>query len=259
MSQVNAMAVALKDTSDERHTPDRNEVLDFLVARHQQTAVASACTSFVVIDRRPLIGQCFLAALRSAEPNLTFEGYSSIGAWQRAAVSTPVGAVLLCLPGGHMPEKEREQIAQDFAELRAWNPDVKIAILSDCENPAHVAQVLKLGIKGYIATSDPLEVAVQALQLVRAGGFYVPVACMAGVLENVSITTDEAVSDLVLSPRQLSVARELRKGTPDKLIAYELNMCESNVKAHVREIMKKLKARNRTEVAYLTNKYFGGR
>jgi DNA-binding NarL/FixJ family response regulator len=33
-------------------------------------------------------------------------------------------------------------------------------------------------------------------------------------------------------------------------------MCESTVKVHVRNIMKKLKAKNRTEVAYLTNKYF---
>jgi DNA-binding NarL/FixJ family response regulator len=48
----------------------------------------------------------------------------------------------------------------------------------------------------------------------------------------------------------------LRKGTPNKIIAYELNMCESTVKVHVRNIMKKLKAKNRTEVAYLTNKYF---
>lgn len=39
---------------------------------------------------------------------------------------------------------------------------------------------------------------------------------------------------------------------PNKLIAYELNMCESTVKVHVRTIMKKLKARNRTEVAFLT-------
>ncbi|MGU3537814.1 LuxR C-terminal-related transcriptional regulator, partial [Methylobacterium sp. A54F] len=51
--------------------------------------------------------------------------------------------------------------------------------------------------------------------------------------------------------------RALRKGTPNKIIAYELNMCESTVKVHVRNIMKKLKAKNRTEVAYLTNRYFG--
>jgi DNA-binding NarL/FixJ family response regulator len=218
-----------------------------------------AVPSFVVIDRRPLIGQCFLAALRSAEPNFSFDGYPSIAAWQSAASPTSVGAVLLCLPGGHTPEKEREQIAQDLFELRAWNPNVEVAILSDCECPVHVVQVLRLGIKGYIATTDALEVVVQALQLVRAGGAYMPLACMMGVLTQVETTTNETPSDLSLSPRQISVARALRKGTPNKIIAYELNMCESTVKVHVREIMRKLRAKNRTEIAYLTNEYFQSR
>ena len=59
-----------------------------------------------------------------------------------------------------------------------------------------------------------------------------------------------------LSPRQVLVARALRKGTPNKMIAYDLNMCESTVKVHVRHIMRKLKAKNRTQVAFLTNSMF---
>jgi DNA-binding NarL/FixJ family response regulator len=53
--------------------------------------------------------------------------------------------------------------------------------------------------------------------------------------------------------RQVAVIDALRKGKANKIIAYELNMCESTVKVHVRNIMKKLNARNRTEVAYLAN------
>ncbi len=59
-----------------------------------------------------------------------------------------------------------------------------------------------------------------------------------------------------LSPRQILVAKALRQGTPNKVIAYDLNMCESTVKVHVRHIMKKLKAKNRTQVAFLTNSMF---
>jgi DNA-binding NarL/FixJ family response regulator len=44
----------------------------------------------------------------------------------------------------------------------------------------------------------------------------------------------------------------------NKLIAYELSMCESTVKVHVRNIMKKLKATNRTQVVYLTRGFFEG-
>lgn len=54
----------------------------------------------------------------------------------------------------------------------------------------------------------------------------------------------------LLSDRQAAVADAISRGKPNKVIAYELNLCESTVKVHIRSIMKKLQARNRTEVAF---------
>ena len=51
------------------------------------------------------------------------------------------------------------------------------------------------------------------------------------------------------SARQLDVVNALRRGKANKIIAYELQMRESTVKVHIRNIMKKLGATNRTEVA----------
>ncbi len=47
-------------------------------------------------------------------------------------------------------------------------------------------------------------------------------------------------------------------GKANKIIAYELKMRESTVKVHLRSIMRKLKATNRTEVAYITNQLVAG-
>jgi DNA-binding NarL/FixJ family response regulator len=58
------------------------------------------------------------------------------------------------------------------------------------------------------------------------------------------------------SPRQSQILDCLRRGMANKLIAYELNMCESTVKVHIRNIMKKLNATNRTQVAYMTRAFF---
>jgi gluconolactonase len=58
--------------------------------------------------------------------------------------------------------------------------------------------------------------------------------------------------------RQAQILDCLRRGMANKLIAYELNMCESTVKVHIRNIMKKLNATNRTQVVYLTNGLFEG-
>ena len=49
--------------------------------------------------------------------------------------------------------------------------------------------------------------------------------------------------------KQVSVIEGIRRGKANKTIAYELNMCESTVKVHIRNIMKKLNVRNRTELA----------
>jgi DNA-binding NarL/FixJ family response regulator len=55
---------------------------------------------------------------------------------------------------------------------------------------------------------------------------------------------------LGLSERQAAVADAVALGKPNKIIAYELDLCESTVKVHIRTIMKKLQARNRTEIAF---------
>jgi DNA-binding NarL/FixJ family response regulator len=68
-----------------------------------------------------------------------------------------------------------------------------------------------------------------------------------------SLNQDKPEAEFFTS-RQAAVIEALRMGKPNKSIAYELNMCESTVKVHVRNIMKKLKAKNRTEVAFMANK-----
>jgi DNA-binding NarL/FixJ family response regulator len=52
-----------------------------------------------------------------------------------------------------------------------------------------------------------------------------------------------------VTARELAVIRALQQGKSNKVIAYELNMCESTVKVHVRNLMKKMKAKNRTDLA----------
>ena len=62
---------------------------------------------------------------------------------------------------------------------------------------------------------------------------------------------------LDLTPRELSVIDLLREGKPNKLIAARLDMQESTVKVHVRNILKKLNATNRTHAAFVANRILG--
>jgi DNA-binding NarL/FixJ family response regulator len=54
----------------------------------------------------------------------------------------------------------------------------------------------------------------------------------------------------------LAVVEALRRGRANKIIAYELNLRESTVKVHIRNIMRKLHATNRTEVAFKIRNMF---
>jgi DNA-binding NarL/FixJ family response regulator len=83
---------------------------------------------------------------------------------------------------------------------------------------------------------------------VQAGGVFVPETCVRSLHQSAHV---DAEHDSFFTRRQAQVVEAIRQGKPNKIIAYELSMCESTVKVHVRTIMKKLKARNRTQVAYL--------
>jgi DNA-binding NarL/FixJ family response regulator len=134
-----------------------------------------------------------------------------------------------------------------------------VALMADSEDPSHIVGALERHVRGYIPTSLPLHVAVEAMRLVRAGGVYVPASSLiASQKSQVETDNDNPKAVSMFTTRQLAVIAALRKGKANKIIAYELNMRESTVKVHVRNIMKKLKARNRTEVAYLANTMLSG-
>ena len=101
------------------------------------------------------------------------------------------------------------------------------------------------------------EVAVAIIRIVLAGGTYVPIDCLpsqSGRERGSSARDKGSRPSAALTARELSVVRAIQLGKPNKAIAYSLNMTESTVKVHVRHIMAKLKAKNRTEIAVMSKK-----
>lgn len=124
----------------------------------------------------------------------------------------------------------------------------------EIEAPAQVARVLSYGARAYIPTSVGLTIAVKAISLVEASGVFVPARILSTSPGGGPRDDDRGRN--MLTERQVAIADALSIGKANKVIAYELNLSESTVKVHIRNIMKKLKARNRTEVVY---KLHGGR
>jgi DNA-binding NarL/FixJ family response regulator len=145
--------------------------------------------------------------------------------------------------------------------LRVRLPEASTVVLSDRDDVDDVNRALAHGVRGYIPTSVECGVAVAALRLISAGGTFVP----AGALRSTAAKLDgqpegerQRRSDgRDLTPRELSVIDLLREGKPNKLIAARLDMQESTVKVHVRSILKKLNATNRTHAAFVANRLLG--
>ena len=91
------------------------------------------------------------------------------------------------------------------------------------------------------------EIAIEVMRFVLAGGTYVSVDCLL-VTDQLSLQAS-APRLSILTSRELSVVRAIQQGKSNKVIAHELNMCSSTVKVHVRNVMRKLNAKNRTDVA----------
>jgi DNA-binding NarL/FixJ family response regulator len=185
--------------------------------------------------------------MKSQETICTF---ASVAEWlQYNGQPAQETLVLLCTG-----ERRASDIEHDISVLSKFFPSVLIVLLSDGEDVGNILTALDKGARGYIPTSMSLEVVVEAMQLVRAGGIFVPASSLLASRNAIAETAaSKATSGSLFTTRQAAVVEALRQGKSNKIIAYELNMRESTVKVHVRNIMKKLNARNRTEVAFRVN------
>jgi len=114
-----------------------------------------------------------------------------------------------------------------------------------------ILKALECGAKGFIPTSVGLRVAAEAIAMTLAGGVFVPASSVMA-MRNVIDAGGPATRPMagLFTARQMAVVEALRRGRANKIIAHELQLRESTVKVHIRNIMKKLNATNRTEVAF---------
>lgn len=225
-------------------------------AGSQEASSASAdSTIIVVIDQRVLIRDCLARCLRPLGRNHTVYTFANVAEWQESAARYPRPAVIiLSIQGRKHPEIETER---ELALLSRSQMNIPVVLVSDAEDVEHVLFALDGGARGYIPTSVSLDVAVEAMLLVKAGGTFVPASSLISWRrKGESGTPGHTNGHGMFTARQAAVVDAVRQGKANKRIAYELNMRESTVKVHIRNIMKKLKAKNRTEVAFLTSGLF---
>jgi len=133
---------------------------------------------------------------------------------------------------------------QGFARLKAAAGAAPVVVLSAEETPATMRALLDAGAAGYFVKSMTVDQLDSALRLVLAGEIFVPRHVLTSPGAEGKVPSGQA-----LPPRQRDILRLIAAGHSNKEIARDLDIALPTVKNHVAAVMRRLSARNRTELA----------
>jgi DNA-binding NarL/FixJ family response regulator len=240
--------------------------------------IAESGASIVIVDlmefRRALVVH-FLKDWAAAE-NVKLLSLQPIEAHQ--ALREGLACKMIIFNAG-VASCTRPETLAEIRVLRALAPSASLVVLADDEVAEDVVAVMQGGAEGYLSNHSDPALILHTLSFVLQGGTYFPrsavthspfldEAPLKRIPETLSAAAQapaelEARSEKAgtnspsglpeLTERQKAILGRLRLGWPNKMIGRELNLPESTVKVHVREIMRKLSVSNRTQVAVVVS------
>ena len=123
--------------------------------------------------------------------------------------------------------------------IRSEFPEARVIVLTTFERDVEIQRALKAGARGYLLKSMPPKQMLETIRQVHAGRKIVPPEIAAGLAEHLG---DESLSD-----REVEVLRHVASGARNRDIAERLFIAEETVKVHLKHIMGKLGASDRTQ------------
>src|SRR3984957_19450115 len=196
----------------------------------------------IIVGSLIFLRECIQRSIQSALsiPVETFSSFSEMGNQE-----TTGSARLVIISLGETNTQESAEALSIISDLAPSLPTIVLSSKYDFEV---MRAVIGCGAKGYIPMTMGFEITVEAVRFVLAGGTYVPAECLLSAILPAGTPSRPAASGAITG-RELAVIRAIHQGKPNNIIAYELNMRDRTVKVPVRHIMKKLRAKNRTDVA----------
>ena len=187
-------------------------------------------------DDHPLFREGIRFFLKLLDGDVTaLEAGSLQATMDKLALEWPVDLLLLDL------EMPGMNLAEGFGAIRRRYPQLPIAIVSGVTDANLIRTLIDSGARGFIPKLAGSEQLLDALRRILAGEIYVPDA----LLVRQAAVAKEAGD--ALTARQLDILPLLAEGMPNKQIADALGVTEGTVKQHLKDLFKRLSARNRTQ------------
>ena len=185
------------------------------------------------VDDHPLLREG-IAALINNQPGMTLVAQASNA--QEGIAQFRAHQPDVTLMDLRLPDKSG---IEAMKAIREEFPDARVIVLTTFEGDAEIQRALEAGARAYILKNMPPKELLQVIRDVHAGNKRIPSQVAAQLAEHL---TDEE-----LTSREIEVLRQLADGNRNRDIAEKLLIAEETVKVHIKHIMEKLGANDRTQ------------
>lgn len=185
------------------------------------------------VDDHPLLREG-IAALVNSQPDMSLIAEAATGA--EAIQSFKQHQPDVTLLDLRLPDMSGIDV---LIAIRSEFPNARVIMLTTFEGDVEIQRALQAGARGYLLKNMPPSELLDVIRQVHAGRKRIPPEIASQLLEH--------MSDEVLTEREIEVLREVADGNRNREIAERLFISEETVKVHIKHIMEKLGAADRTQ------------
>ena len=194
----------------------------------------------LTVDDHPLFREG-IAAVIARQKDMLLAGEATNG--QEAIKSFRVILPDITLMDLQMPDMNGIDV---IIAIRQEFPNARIIVLTTFLGDAQALRAFKAGATGYLLKNMIRQELLDTIRMVHGGGRRIPPEIAAVLAEHI---THDALSD-----REIEVLKRVASGTSNKIIASQLLVSEATVKSHMKSILAKLHANDRTHAVTIAMK-----
>jgi two-component system nitrate/nitrite response regulator NarL len=167
--------------------------------------------------------------------------------------------------------KSSEELLQIIRLLRDRQPEARVVVVADNFSVSFVRSGIDAGVDGFCLGTSDGEVLIKSLELVMMGESTLPLRLVRSMLNEMTLDAkldqdrpmampmppDPGIHKL--SNREAEILGCLMRGDPNKVIAKKLDVAEATIKVHVKAILRKIGAANRTQAAMWAREHLATR
>jgi DNA-binding NarL/FixJ family response regulator len=204
--------------------------------------------SALVIDDHPLYCDALATTMESIFNTRRIRTATSLGeALQQLRMRFSPDLIILDL---NLPDASG---LSGFMKIKEKTPDIPVIVISAITTEGVVQSVMAAGAAGFIPKDTGRQTFQDAMRDIWNGKTYVPPGYVLPTRTQATDRSVETISRKIahLSQQQTRILSLICEGMPNKLIAYEMQLAEATVKAHITALLRRLGVHNRTQAAML--------